>query len=100
MTDPLACVEAVIDTLGSRKTRFWTPWDTSEGQVSTPNPQEICGFGHFGQLDTLSETFFETIASTCMKILLAVTLARRMARARRVLSPEVSKVSKVSKAIK
>ena len=49
MTDPLACVEAVIDTLGSRKTRFWTPLDTSEGQVSTPNPQEICGFGHFGQ---------------------------------------------------
>lgn len=64
MTDPLACVEAAIDTLGSRKTRFWTPLDTSEGQVSTPNPKQNCGFGHFGQSghrigDTLRDDRFD-----------------------------------------
>src|SRR5919106_2314156 len=49
MTDPLAQIEAVIETLGSREADFWTPLDTSQGQVSKPEPLENCGFGHFGR---------------------------------------------------
>jgi hypothetical protein len=49
MTDPLARIEAMIETLGSREARFWTPLDTSQEQVSNPKPLENCGFGQFGQ---------------------------------------------------
>ena len=49
MTDPLAQIEAVIEALGSREADFWTPLDTSQGQVSKPEPSENCGFGHFGR---------------------------------------------------
>jgi hypothetical protein len=49
MTDPLARIEAMIETLGSRKARFWTPLDTSEGQVSNAEAPENCGFGRFGR---------------------------------------------------
>ena len=48
MTDPLARIEAMIETLGSREARFWTPLDTSQEQVSNAGAQEHCGFGHFG----------------------------------------------------
>ena len=34
MTDPLARIEAMIATLGSREARFWTPSDTCQEQVS------------------------------------------------------------------
>ena len=49
MTDPLARIEAVIETLGSREARFWTPLDTSQEQVSNPEALQNCGFGQFGQ---------------------------------------------------
>jgi hypothetical protein len=49
MTDPLARIEAMIETLGSREARFWTPLDTSQEQVSNPKALENCGFGQFGQ---------------------------------------------------
>jgi len=48
MTDPLARIEAMIETLGSREARFWTPLDTSQEQVSNAEAQENCRFGHFG----------------------------------------------------
>ena len=48
MTDPLARVEAVIEELGSWQAGFWTPLDTSKGQVSNAEAQENCAFGHFG----------------------------------------------------
>jgi hypothetical protein len=49
MTDPLARIEAMIATLGSRETRFWTPLDTSQEQVSNPKAPENCGFRQFGR---------------------------------------------------
>ena len=49
MTDPLAQIEAVIEALSNPEPNFWTPLDTSEGQVSKPEPLENCGFGHFGR---------------------------------------------------
>ena len=49
MTDPLARIEAMIETLGSREARFWTPLDTSQEQVSNPKALENCGFGQFGR---------------------------------------------------
>jgi hypothetical protein len=48
MTDPLARIEAMIETLGSREARLWTPLDTSREQVSNPKALENCGFGQFG----------------------------------------------------
>ena len=49
MTDPIAHIEAVIEALGSREANFWTPLDTSQGQVSKAEPLKNCGFGHFGR---------------------------------------------------
>jgi hypothetical protein len=49
MTDPLARIEAMIETLGSREARFWTPLDASQEQVSNAKAQGNCGFGHFGR---------------------------------------------------
>jgi hypothetical protein len=49
MTDPLARIEAMIETLGSREARFWTPLDTSQEQLSNAEAAENCGFGQFGQ---------------------------------------------------
>ena len=49
MTDPLARIEAMIETLGSREARFWTPLDTSQEQASNAEAPENCGFGQFGQ---------------------------------------------------
>ena len=48
MTDPLARIEAMIATLGSREARFWTPSDTCQEQVPNAGAQENCGFGQFG----------------------------------------------------
>jgi hypothetical protein len=49
MTDPLARIEAMIETLGSEEARFWTPLDTSQEQVSKAEASENCGFGQSGQ---------------------------------------------------
>lgn len=51
MTDPLACIEAAIESLGSRETRLWTSLEASERQVSTRNHEESCGFGPFGHFE-------------------------------------------------
>ncbi len=55
MTDPLARIEAMIETLGSREARFWTPLDTSKEQVSNAEAQGNCGFGHFGHFGHFPE---------------------------------------------
>ena len=49
MTDPLAQIEAVIEALSNPEPNFWTPLDTSQGQVSKAKPLENRGFGHFGR---------------------------------------------------
>jgi len=64
MTDPLARVETVIETLATREPRFWTPVDTSQRQVSKAQPLENRGFGHFGHFghrpeDTLGDELVE-----------------------------------------
>jgi hypothetical protein len=55
MTDPLARIEAMIDTLGSREAGFWTPLDASQEQASNAEGQGNCGFGHFGRFGQPTE---------------------------------------------
>jgi hypothetical protein len=55
MRDPLVCIEAVIERLGSREARLWTLLDTSQGQVSKAEAQENCGFGHSGRFGHRTE---------------------------------------------
>jgi hypothetical protein len=55
MTDPLARIEAMIETLGSREAGFWTPLDASQEQASNAEARGNCGFGHFGQFGRPTE---------------------------------------------
>jgi hypothetical protein len=49
MTDPLARIEAMIETLGSRHAGFWTLLDAPQAQASKAEGLGNCGFGHFGR---------------------------------------------------
>ena len=97
MTDPLARIEAMIETLGSREARFWTPLDTSQEQVSNPEALKNAALDGLDSLDTPQGTLSVTISSGSMKTHPTVTQKHRKSRARRVLFRELSKLSKVSK---